>query len=178
MSTLKSNKVCRTKIWVSPFWTGKMRKFIQLTKSEVPLTKSLHWLDRRVQRMHPAAGWIGGINVGNLAIVSNLKPKIMAAHGGLGTNQVIKRIQNNNWVNMEIHSCENAIPIQGILNNDNPEFPPVGFLLVCGIEFIDISSQAWDESPIYNMKRVTGLLFLVFGFPVFFQASPFMWPLR
>ena len=44
--------------------------------------------------MHPAAGWIGGINV---ATASGLKSK-MASHGGLGTNGVTKRIQNKNWV--------------------------------------------------------------------------------
>ena len=46
--------------------------------------------------MHPAAGWIGGMNVENPATASGLKSKIVATHGGLGTSGVIKRIQNNN----------------------------------------------------------------------------------
>ena len=32
---------------------------------------------------------------------------------------------HNNLGNMEIHSCKNAIPIQGILDNDNRVFPQV-----------------------------------------------------
>ena len=37
--------------------------------------------------MHPAAGWIGGINVGYPATASGLKSKIVAANEGLGTNK-------------------------------------------------------------------------------------------
>ena len=40
--------------------------------------------------MHPAAGWIGGMNVENPATASGLKSKIVASHGGIGTNGDIK----------------------------------------------------------------------------------------
>ena len=54
--------------------------------SEVPLTKSLHWLDQRgPQQVHPASRF----KVGNPATASGLKSKIVAPHGGLGTNGVV-----------------------------------------------------------------------------------------